>query len=129
MQVNCFSIFVSCYSKAASKQDHASAMTAMETFMPGMRTGSFAPWRAGGSAGKPLEPFFVHSGEIRFLENDDGGAHDPIERRTCSFKDSADVPQALSGLLLDRLAAIFPVTGSNGPVPERKPDRRAYGWL
>lgn len=32
----------------------ASAIKAIDTFMPGMRTGIFAPWRAGGSLGNHL---------------------------------------------------------------------------
>src|SRR5580700_10766129 len=39
---------------------HASAMTAIDTLMPEIRTGNFAPWRAGGFAGNHL----IHSSFI-----------------------------------------------------------------
>ena len=50
---------------------------------------------------KPLNPLFIHSGEVRLLENDDCGTDNPFERSTCGFEDGRHILQALSGLLLN----------------------------
>ena len=52
---------------------------------------------------KPLNPLFIHSGEVCFLKKDDRGTHDPFERSACGFQDGRHVLQTLSGLLLDRI--------------------------
>jgi hypothetical protein len=53
---------------------------------------------------KPLDPLFIHSGKVRFFENDDRGAYDAIERSACGVEDGRYVFQTLSSLLLDRIA-------------------------
>jgi len=57
---------------------------------------------------KPIHPLFIHSGEICFLKQDDGGTHDSFEGGTRSFEDGRHVLQALPGLLLDRIPNNLP---------------------
>ena len=83
-------------------------MAVIDTLMPGIRTGSFAPWRAARVRRKPLNPLFIHSGEICLLKKDDGGTHDPFEGSACGVEDGRDIHQALSGLLLDRVPYNLP---------------------
>ena len=78
-------------------------MAAMDTFMPGIRTGNFAPCRAGRIGRKPLDPLFIHPGEVCLFKKDNGGAHDTIERSTRCLEDGRHILEALPGLLLDRI--------------------------
>src|SRR6202044_126676 len=57
---------------------------------------------------KPLNPLFIHSGEVCFLKKDDSGTHDPFEGSARGFQDGRDILQALSGLLLDRIPDDLP---------------------
>jgi hypothetical protein len=52
---------------------------------------------------KPLDPLFIHSGEVCFLKKDDSDTRDPFEGSACGFEDGRDILQALSGLFLDRI--------------------------
>jgi len=105
-------------------------MAAMDTLRPGMRTGNFAPCRAGGFAGN----HFIHSSFIP--------AKSVSSRRmtvTLTTR-SSEVPAALR--MADTFSrhclvcswivspTIFPVTGSCGPVPETntRPAART-AWL
>src|SRR6266436_6824592 len=105
-------------------------MAAMDTLMPGTRTGNFAPCRAGGFAGNHL----THSSFIP--------AKSASSRRmtvTLATR-SREVPAALR--MADTFfkhclvcswsvsPTIFPVTGSCGPVPETntRPAART-AWL
>jgi hypothetical protein len=89
-------------------------MAAMDTLMPGIRTGNFAPCRAGGFAGT-LDPLFIHSGEVCFLKKDDSDTRDPFEGSACDFEDGRHILQALSGLLLDRIPNNLPGYWIVGP--------------
>src|ERR1700689_1774582 len=105
-------------------------MAAMDTFMPGIRTGNFAPWRAGGFAGNHL----IHSSFIP--------AKSVSSRRMTVALTirSREVPAALR--MADTFSrhclvcswivspTIFPVLGSCGPVPETntRPAART-AWL
>jgi hypothetical protein len=105
-------------------------MAAMDTFMPGIRTGNFAPWRAGGFAGNQL----IHSSFIP--------AKSVSSRRmtVALTTRSREVPAALR--MADTFSkhclvcswivspTIFPVNGSCGPVPETntRPAART-AWL
>ena len=57
---------------------------------------------------KPLDPLFIHAGEVCFLKKDDSGTRDPVERSACGFEDGRYILQALSGLLLDRIPNNLP---------------------
>ncbi len=63
--------------------------------------GQFGALPGGRVHGKPLDPLFVHSGEIRFFIKNDRGAHDSIESGARGLEDGGDIFQALSGLFLD----------------------------
>src|SRR5580692_7294045 len=105
-------------------------MAAMDTFNPGIRTGNFAPCRAGGSAGNHL----IHSSFIP--------AKSVSSRRmtVALTTRSSEVPAALR--MADTFSRhcrvcswivspiIFPVTGSCGPVPETNTKPAALtAWL
>jgi hypothetical protein len=105
-------------------------MAAIDTFKPGIRTGSFAPCRAGGFAGNHL----IHSSFIP--------AKSASSRRmtVALTTRSRDVPAAsrmaetffrhcrVCSWIVS--ATIFPVTGSCGPVPETKTSPAARtAWL
>jgi hypothetical protein len=109
---------------------YASATAAMDTLMPGIRTGNFAPCRAGGFAGNHL----IHSSFIP--------AKSVSSRRmtVALTTRSSDVPAALR--MADTFSkhcrvcswivspTIFPVSGSCGPVPETKTRPAARtAWL
>src|ERR1700683_2797005 len=102
----------------------------MDAFMPGMRTGNFAPCRAGGFVGNHL----IHSSFIPAKS---------VSSRTMTVAlttRSSEVPAALR--MADTFSrhcrvcswivspTIFPVTGSCGPVPETntRPAART-AWL
>ena len=53
---------------------------------------------------KPFNPLFIHSGEVAFFKNNDGGAYDAIKGRPRCLEDGRYVPQTLPGLLLDCFA-------------------------
>jgi hypothetical protein len=105
-------------------------MAAMDTLMPGIRTGNFAPWRAGGFTGNHL----IHSSFIP--------AKSVSSRRmtVALTTRSREEPAALR--MADTFArhclvcswivspTIFPVIGSCGPVPETntRPAART-AWL
>src|SRR6202451_3399081 len=108
----------------------ASAMTAIDTLKPGIRTGNFAPCRAGGFVGNHL----IHSSFIPAKS---------VSSRTMTVAlttRSSEVPAALR--MADTFSrhcrvcswivspTIFPVTGSCGPVPETntRPAART-AWL
>ena len=57
--------------------------------------------------GEPLDPFFVHPGEVGLFENDEGGADDSFDGGACGLEDGGDVLQALAGLLLDGVSGEF----------------------
>jgi hypothetical protein len=57
---------------------------------------------------KPLEPLFIHSGEVCFLKKDDGDTQDSFEGSACGFEDGRHILQTLSGLFLDRIADNLP---------------------
>src|SRR5208337_2635963 len=105
-------------------------MAAIDTFMPGIRTGNFAPCRAGGFAGNHL----IHSSFIP--------AKSVSSRRitVALTTRSREVPAALR--MADTFSrhclvcswivspTIFPVTGSCGPVPETNTRPAALtAWL
>jgi hypothetical protein len=105
-------------------------MAAMDTFMPGIRTGNFAPWRAGGFVGNHV----IHSSFIP--------AKSVSSRRmtVALTTRSREVPAALR--MADTFSrhclvcswivspTIFPVNGSCGPVPETKTRPAARtAWL
>jgi hypothetical protein len=105
-------------------------MAAMDTFMPGIRTGSFAPCRAGGSTGNHL----IHSSFIPAKSV--SSRRMTVALTTCS----RELPAALR--MADTFSrhclvcswivspTIFPVAGSCGPVPETntRPAART-AWL
>jgi hypothetical protein len=109
---------------------YASAMAAMDTFMPGIRTVNFAPCRAGGFVGN----HFIHSSFIP-------AKSDSSRRMTVTLTArSREVPAAFR--MADTFAkhcrvcswivspTIFPVTGSCGPVPETNTSPAARtAWL
>jgi hypothetical protein len=95
-------------------------MTAMDTFMPGMRTGSLAPWRAGGSSGNHL----THSS---FMP----AKSDSSSRITVALATlDSELPAAarMAVMFFKHCAVcswivepvIAPDAGSCGPVPETK---------
>src|SRR5271170_3765319 len=105
-------------------------MDAMDTLKPGIRTGNFAPCRAGGFVGNHL----IHSSFIP--------AKSVSSRRitVALTTRSSEVPAALR--MADTLSrhclvcswivspTIFPVTGSCGPVPETNTSPAARtAWL
>ena len=57
---------------------------------------------------KPLDPLFIHSGEVRLLKKNDRGTGDPIEGSARGFEDGGHILQALPGLLLDCVPNILP---------------------
>src|ERR1700675_3610582 len=95
--------------RLAKNRDYAQNLTL------GLGNGRYGYLHAGDSNGqlralacrrvrrKPLNPLFIHSGEVCFLKQDDSGTHDPFKGSTCGLEDGRDILQALSGLLLDRV--------------------------
>jgi hypothetical protein len=53
---------------------------------------------------KPLNPLFIHAGEVCFFEQDDGETYGPFERSTRRFEDGGHILQALPRLLLNCVA-------------------------
>src|SRR4051812_8666241 len=51
---------------------------------------------------EPLQPLLVHSAEVILIREDDGRAHDLVERASSLLQNRGDVRHALSRLLLDR---------------------------
>jgi len=109
---------------------YASAITAMDTLKPGMRTGNFAPCRAGGFTGN----HFIHSSFIPAKSVSSSRMTVALTTR------SSEVPAALR--MADTFSrhclvcswivspTIFPVTGSCGPVPETNTRPAALtAWL
>ena len=105
-------------------------MTAIETFMPGIRTGNFAPCRAGGFAGNHL----IHSSFIP------AKSVSSIRMTVALTTRSREVPAALR--MADTFSkhcrvcswivspTIFPVDGWCGPVPETNTSPAARtAWL
>jgi hypothetical protein len=109
---------------------YASAITAIEILNPGIRTGNFAPCRAGGFTGNHL----THSSFIPVKS--DSSSRMTVALTTCS----SDVPAALRisdtffrhCLVCSWIVSptIFPVAGSWGPVPDTntRPAART-AWL
>jgi hypothetical protein len=60
---------------------------------------------------KPLQPLFIHSGEVAFLKKDHGGTHDSIKGSACGFENGRYILKALPGLFLDRIPNDFPGYG------------------
>ena len=85
----------------------AAAITAIETFMPGTRTGSFAPW-CRRITRKPLQPLLIHAGEVFILQQNDGGACDLFQGAAGRIENGSDVRQALACLFLNRVALDLP---------------------
>src|ERR1700733_12534086 len=105
-------------------------LAAMDTFMPGIRTGSFAPWRAGGFVGNHL----IHSSFIPAKSVSSRMMTVALTTR------SREVPAAsrMADMFFKHCRVcswmvsptIFPVTGSCGPVPETKTRPAARtAWL
>jgi hypothetical protein len=83
-------------------------MAAMDTLMPGIRTGNFAPCRAGGFGGNHLTHSSFIPAKSASLKQDDSDTRDPFEGSACGFEDGRYILQALSGLLLDRIPNNLP---------------------
>jgi hypothetical protein len=60
---------------------------------------------------KPLNPLFIHPGEVCFLKKDDRDTHDPFKGSACGLEDGRNILQALSGLFLDRIPNNLPGYG------------------
>jgi len=110
--------------------NHASATAAMDTFRPGIRTGSFAPWRAGGSTGNHLN----HSSFIP--ANSSSSAITTVALTILSMQLPASSRIAWMLVRHWRVCSWMvvplkaPVTGSVGAVPETKTRPAALtAWL
>src|SRR5580700_7388653 len=57
---------------------------------------------------KPLNPLFIHCGEVCFLKKDDSVTHDPFQGSACSLEDGKHILQTLSSLLLNRVPNNLP---------------------
>src|SRR5262245_33071986 len=53
---------------------------------------------------EPATPFLVHPGEVGLVEEDERRLDDVVDRGSRCLENGFDVPQALTRLLLDRLA-------------------------
>src|SRR6202167_4276104 len=109
---------------------HASAMAAMDTLMPGILTGSFAPCRAGGFDGNHL----IHSSFIPAKSVSSRRITVAVTTRSREVPAALRMAETFSKhcLVCSWIVSpiIFPVTGSCGPVPETntRPAART-AWL
>ena len=108
----------------------ASAIAAIETLIPGIRTGSLAPCRAGGFAGNHL----VHSSFIPAKSASSRRITVTVTTRSSELPAASSIADTFCKhcLVCSWIVSptIFPVTGSCGPVPETNtnPDART-AWL
>ena len=64
----------------ADQGPYASAMAAIETFRPGTRTGSLAPWRAGGLEGNHRTHYLIHASKILLFRQNHRRTHNLLKR-------------------------------------------------